>query len=145
MRRSFARQREASGLLDVVSHDIYLINLASAPGETREKSTAAFREEMERCARLGIDKIVMHPGSHLGDGEETGLKRIIEAFDKLIELTPDYKGRILLENTAGQGTNLGFRFCPSADNHQGEQFPGAFRRLPGYLPCGSCRLRSVNP
>ena len=68
----FREQREASGLLDVVSHDIYLINLASAPGETREKSLAAFREEMERCARLGIDKIVMHPGSHLGDGEETG-------------------------------------------------------------------------
>ena len=80
----FKEQREASGLLDVVSHDIYLINLASAPGETREKSMAAFREEMERCARLGIDKIVMHPGSHLGDGEETGLKRIIESFDKLL-------------------------------------------------------------
>jgi deoxyribonuclease-4 len=106
----FREQREESGLKDVVSHDIYLINLASAPGETREKSMIAFREEMERCFLLGIEKIVMHPGSHLGAGEETGLQRIVEAFDTLFELTPDFHGKILLENTAGQGTNLGFRF-----------------------------------
>ncbi len=106
----FREKWQESGILEVVSHDIYLINLASAPGETREKSVAAFREEMERCSRLGIGKIVMHPGSHLGDGEETGLKRIIEAFDTLFELAPDYGGKVLLENTAGQGTNLGSRF-----------------------------------
>lgn len=106
----FREKWQESGLLEIVSHDIYLINLASAPGETREKSMIAFREEMERCSRLGIGKIVMHPGSHLGAGEETGLSRIIEAFDTLFELVPDFSGRILLENTAGQGTNLGFRF-----------------------------------
>lgn len=107
----FREKREESGLLDVVAHDIYLINLASAPGETREKSMIAFREEMERCALLGIDKIVMHPGSHLGAGEETGLQRIIAAFDTLFEQAPDFTGKILLENTAGQGTNLGFSFA----------------------------------
>src|SRR5512137_1497151 len=53
-----------SGLNEVVSHDIYLINLAAPPGEVREKSLVAFLEEMERCARLEIDKIVMHPGAH---------------------------------------------------------------------------------
>src|SRR5512140_1953600 len=50
----FREQRQAAGLLDVVPHDIYLINLAAAPGETRDKSLVAFREEMEPCTRLGI-------------------------------------------------------------------------------------------
>jgi deoxyribonuclease IV len=100
----------ASGITDVVSHDIYLINLASAPGEVRDKSLIAFREELERCARLGIQKIVMHPGSHNGDGEEVGLKRVCEAFDMLFAQVPQFTGKVLLENTAGQGTNLGHRF-----------------------------------
>ncbi len=122
----FRGKREESGLLDIISHDIYLINLASAPGETREKSMIAFREEMERCSRLGIDKIVMHPGSHLGAGEETGLQRIIEAFDTLFELTPEFKGKILLENTAGQGTNLGFCFPHLQKIINSSSFPDRF-------------------
>ena len=99
-----------SGLHEIVSHDIYLVNLASAPGETREKSLVAFREEMERCSRLGITRIVMHPGAHLGEGEDVGIKRICEAFNQLIEQVPDYAGKVLLEATAGQGTNVGYRF-----------------------------------
>ena len=67
----FREQRVASGLLDVVSHDIYLINLALLPAKPGRRAWPPSREEMERCSRLGIDKIVMHPGSHLGDGEET--------------------------------------------------------------------------
>ncbi len=106
----FREKWQESGIGEIISHDIYLINLASAPGETREKSMAAFAEEMERCSRLGIGKIVMHPGSHLGEGEDTGLKRIVEAFDTLFQRVPEYGGKILLENTAGQGTNLGYRF-----------------------------------
>jgi len=122
----FREKWRESGLLEIVSHDIYLINLASAPGETREKSMVAFREEMERCSRLGIDKIVMHPGSHLGEGEETGLKRIVEAFDTLFELVPDFTGRVLLENTAGQGTNLGFRFAHLQAIIEGSNTPDRF-------------------
>ena len=99
-----------SGLFEVVSHDIYLINLAAAPGEVRDKSLAAFREELLRCQRLGIGKVVMHPGSHNGDGEEVGIKRVCEAFDLLFSGTPEFTGRVLLENTAGQGSNLGYRF-----------------------------------
>jgi deoxyribonuclease-4 len=124
-----ARFREewiAAGLRDVVSHDIYLINLAAAPGEVREKSLAAFREEMLRCALLGIDKIVMHPGSHLGDGEEAGLARIVAAFDDLIAATPEFTGRILLENTAGQGTNLGCRFEHLQTIITGSTYPDRF-------------------
>ncbi|HEY6839479.1 MAG TPA: deoxyribonuclease IV [Geobacteraceae bacterium] len=106
----FREKWQESGLREIVSHDIYLINLAAAPGEVREKSIAAFREEMERCARLGISKIVMHPGAHLGDGEETGIKRICEAFELLFDAVPAYTGKVLLETTAGQGSNVGYRF-----------------------------------
>ena len=106
----FREARETAGLHEIISHDIYLINLAAPAGEVRDKSLAAFREEMERCSRLGIHRIVMHPGSHLGDGVETGIRRICAAFDELLSDTPDYPGTILLETTAGQGTNLGSSF-----------------------------------
>jgi len=115
-----------SGLHEIVSHDIYLVNLASAPGEIREKSLVAFREEMERCSRLGIDKIVMHPGAHLGDGEETGIRRICEAFDHLFANVPEYKGKVLLEATAGQGSNVGYRFEHLRAIIDGTAFPDRF-------------------
>ena len=115
-----------TGLHEIISHDIYLINLAAAPGEVREKSLVGFREEMERCARLGIGKIVMHPGAHNGDGEETGLKRIVEAFDHLFENTPAYTGMILLETTAGQGTNVGYTFEHLRAIIDGSSHPGRF-------------------
>lgn len=122
----FRERWEEAGLHDIVSHDIYLVNLGSAPGEVRDKSLAAFREEMERCSRLGIDKIVMHPGSHLGDGVEVGIARIVEAFDFLIASTPDFKGKILLETTAGQGTNLGHTFEQLRAIIDGSAFPDRF-------------------
>lgn len=123
---TFKEKRAESGILDIVSHDIYLINLASAPGETRDKSMIAFQEEMQRCSRLGIDKIVMHPGSHLGEGEDVGLNRIIAAFNTLFATTPEFTGKVLLENTAGQGTNLGFRFSHLKTIIEGSDFPGRF-------------------
>jgi deoxyribonuclease IV len=122
----FRERWAASGLREIVSHDIYLINLAAAPGEVLDKSLAAFREEMERCARLGITKIVMHPGSHLGDGDQTGIKRICTAFDWLLAHTPDYSGKILLETTAGQGTNLGYSFEQLRAIIDGTAFPDRF-------------------
>jgi len=115
-----------SGLHEIVSHDIYLVNLASAPGETREKSLVAFREEMERCSRLGITRIVMHPGAHLGEGEDVGIKRICEAFNQLIEQVPDYAGKVLLEATAGQGTNVGYRFEHLRAIIDGTAYPDRF-------------------
>lgn len=122
----FREQWEAAGLHEIVAHDIYLINLAAPPGETRDKSLAAFREEMERCARLGIGMIVMHPGAHLGDGEETGIRRICEAFDRLIPAVPEFAGVILLETTAGQGTSLGHTFEHLAAIIAGTAFPDRF-------------------
>ncbi|HEX5773837.1 MAG TPA: deoxyribonuclease IV [Geomobilimonas sp.] len=106
----FREKWAESGLHEVVCHDIYLINLGAAPGEVRDKSLAGFAEEMRRCQRLGIGKIVMHPGSHNGDGEEMGIKRVCAAFDELFALVPEFTGKVLLETTAGQGTNLGYSF-----------------------------------
>jgi deoxyribonuclease-4 len=122
----FKEKFAVSGLRDVVSHDIYLINLASAPGEVQDKSLIAFKEEMERCARLGIGKIIMHPGSHNGDGEEVGLRRVCEAFDLLFTQVPQFTGKVLLENTAGQGTNLGYRFAHLKAIIEGSSFPHRF-------------------
>ncbi|HLO24523.1 MAG TPA: deoxyribonuclease IV [Geobacteraceae bacterium] len=122
----FREKLQASGLHEVVSHDIYLINLGAPPGEVRDKSLAGFREEMTRCARLGIGKIVMHPGAHTGDGEETGLKRIAEAFDQLFTTVPEYTGKVLLETTAGQGSNVGYRFEHLQTIIDGSSFPDRF-------------------
>jgi len=94
-------------------HDSYLINLASGKEELRQKSIAAFADELERTATLGIPWIVMHPGSPTGDesdnAEENGLRRIAKAFDTIFERTKT-SVMVLLETTAGQGTNLGWKF-----------------------------------
>lgn len=119
----FRAKFAASGLHEVISHDIYLINLAAPPGETRDKSLAAFRDELETCARLGIGKVVMHPGSHLTDSPETGLARVIEAFDQLFSEVPQFEGMVLVETTAGQGSNLGRTFYELQTIIKGSKFP----------------------
>ncbi len=93
----------------VVVHDSYLINLAAPADEIWLKSIDAFRDEMERCALLGIRHLVMHPGAHLKSGEEAGLARVAEAFRRLFAEGPAGV-TVLLENTAGQGSYLGGRF-----------------------------------
>jgi deoxyribonuclease IV len=122
----FQANMAEAGIAEVVSHDIYLINLASAPGDIQDKSITGFKEEMERCARLGIKKIIMHPGSHNNDGEQTGIRRICECFDILIGAVPEYTGKILLENTAGQGSNLGYKFEQLKAIIDGTSFPDRF-------------------
>lgn len=122
----FRQKFAASGLHEIISHDIYLINLAAPPGETRDKSLAAFRDELETCARLGIAKIVMHPGSHLTDAPQAGLERVVAAFDQLFNEVPQFEGRVLVETTAGQGTNLGRTFEELATIINGSRFPDKF-------------------
>lgn len=119
----FREKCEESGFHEAVSHDIYLINLGAPPGEVRDKSLAAFREEMERCSRLGIAKIVMHPGAHTGDSDDAGIKRICDAFDQLFPQVPEFTGRVLLETTAGQGSNVGYRFEQLRAIIDGTSFP----------------------
>ncbi len=98
--------------LPVASHASYLINLGSSKKEQAEKSVNAFADELTRCAALGIDKVVFHPGSHGGAGVETGLANVVANLDRVIELAGEECAAvtILLETTAGQGTGLGYRF-----------------------------------
>ncbi len=95
--------------MEVASHGSYLINLASAEFELRAKSIDALVRELERCARLGIHKVVLHPGSHGGMGVEAGIETFVVALDAAFERARS-QTRVLLETTAGQGTGLGGSF-----------------------------------
>jgi deoxyribonuclease-4 len=106
----FFEEQKSTGVTVACAHDSYLINLASPDAELYNKSIDAFGIELERCAVLQIPNLVMHPGSHVGSGEEAGLKRIAESFNKLFNRLSDNKTVVCLETTAGQGTNLGYRF-----------------------------------
>ena len=93
-----------------LAHDSYLINLASPAAGSKKRSRVAFAEEYARCGRLGIPFLVMHPGAHLGTGEAAGVDRIAGAITRTLEHQPDNPTVVLLENTAGQGTSIGYRF-----------------------------------
>ncbi|MFW6336168.1 MAG: deoxyribonuclease IV, partial [Phycisphaeraceae bacterium] len=102
--------RRAADRMPVVSHNSYLINLASPDAANREKSISLFRSELERCETLDILYAVTHPGSHVGAGEDEGLRRVARSLDRIHRDLPGVKVVTLLEVTAGQGTNLGARF-----------------------------------
>jgi len=91
----------------VFSHTTYLINLASPDRALRERSMDALVEELERCETLGLLGAVLHPGAHMGDGEDAGLARIAASLGAVHRRTAGFGARVLLENTAGQGTGLG--------------------------------------
>jgi len=110
----FREKRSAAGALPVLSHDSYLINCASPDEALWGRSVTALGEELERCARLGIERLVMHPGAHMGAGEEAGLDRIARALDRVLARPETAGVTILLENTAGQGSALGHRFAQLA-------------------------------
>lgn len=93
--------------LPVTAHASYLINLASPQAAIWEKSVAALIEELDRCRRLGIDGLVLHPGAHTGSGYEAGIAQVAAALDRVHE-AGDSTSRVLLEVTAGAGTTLGF-------------------------------------
>lgn len=105
----FRTRRRDSALGAVVAHAAYLINLAATDGETLERSRRALADELERAAELGLDGLIVHPGAHLEAGEEAGLSRIVESLEAVLAATPAESPRLLLENTAGQGTVLGHR------------------------------------
>lgn len=116
---AFRQAWQESSIGPVIAHDAYLINLASPKQGVWEKSKAALRDEIERCALLGIPALVMHPGAHLGAGEQAGIERIRMAFAEILPETTS-KVRILLENTAGQGSCIGYDFKHLADIMEGQ-------------------------
>jgi len=100
---------QQTGRLPVASHASYLINLASGKQELIDKSITALVAEIHRCEQLGISFVVIHPGSHGGDGIDVGLTRFTMALDLALDET-GAGVTVLLETTAGQGTGLGSRF-----------------------------------
>ena len=105
----FCLARRRSSIAYIAVHDSYLINLASPDVSLRTKSIVAFVEEMVRCHQLGILDLVMHPGAHMGAGTAAGLDQLVASFKEIFQRGPA-DVRVLLENTAGQGTSLGARF-----------------------------------
>jgi deoxyribonuclease IV len=110
--RQHAQRRE---LAAVFAHANYLINLAATNPQFHANSLRALSEELMRADQLGLPFIVLHPGAHLGVGEEAGLKKIVAAIDEIFGRLPKVKTRIALETTAGQGTSLGHTFQHLSD------------------------------
>ena len=107
----FHANMEAGGFRpqDVLPHDSYLINLGNPDTEAREKSLDAFVDELKRCRQLGLVYLNFHPGSHLRKIDETACLDLIAAsLNQALERTEE--GMAVIENTAGQGSNLGYRF-----------------------------------
>ena len=100
----------ASGIDPVVAHAIYLISLASPEERVRILSRAAYREELARCHEAGVPYLVLHPGSHRGEGLEAGIARIAATISRAYDEHPEYTVVTLLENTAGQGDTIGRSF-----------------------------------
>lgn len=109
--RKFRDLCEKHGFMpyQILPHDSYLINLGHPEKEGLEKSRAAFLDEMQRCEQLGLDRLNFHPGSHLQKiSEEECLNRIAESINITLDKTSGVTA--VIENTAGQGSNMGYRF-----------------------------------
>lgn len=106
----FKRLQEETGIATAFAHGTYLVNLASPVESVWKRSMGATRDELERCEALGLPYLVLHPGSHKGEGLIFGIDRIARALDQLHADLPGYRVQVLLENTAGQGNVVGSRF-----------------------------------
>jgi len=118
----FKAAHEKSGGMPVASHASYLVNLASGKEELSAKSVHNLALELQRCAQLGVNYVVLHPGSHGGDGVEPGLARFTRGLDLAIEQS-GVEIQVLVETTAGQGTGLGSSFEELAFILENSKFP----------------------
>ena len=125
----FRRRVRQTKIRPVVAHNSYLINLAAADPVLRQKSIDSLGDELDRADSLGLDGLVMHPGSYTSGTEQGGLEMIGDALGAILGERPHGKTRILLEHTAGQGTNLGHRF---------EHLAAIIDRLGGSSRVGVC-------
>ena len=105
----FTQHRQRSDL-SIFAHANYLINLAATNGQFHTNSLRSLSEELVRADQLDLPFLVLHPGAHLGAGEEAGLGKIVESIDRVLSGLPKVKTRIALETTAGQGSCLGNKF-----------------------------------
>lgn len=115
---------KASRLKIPTAHDSYLINLAAPDEKLFRRSVDAFADELTRADRLGLSYLVMHPGAHVGSGEEAGLARVVAGLDEVHQRVPAAKTKVLVEITAGQGTCLGWKFEHIATILDAVELPG---------------------
>jgi deoxyribonuclease-4 len=108
--RAFLEHRQRGELLSIFAHANYLINLAATNPQFHSNSLRALSEELTRANQLELPFLVLHPGAHLGAGEEAGLEKIVASINRVFRKIPKVKTRIALETTAGQGSCLGHRF-----------------------------------
>ncbi|HJN45169.1 MAG: deoxyribonuclease IV [Vicinamibacterales bacterium] len=106
----FRRLSKELDVRPVIAHASYLINLATPDDTLRQRSRAALGEELDRAETLGLLGVVLHPGSYTTTTEEAGLTRIAESIGAVLDDRPEQQTTLLLEHTAGQGTNLGYTF-----------------------------------
>ena len=107
---AFLNHSQRHELLSIFAHANYLINLAATNPQFHANSLRSLSEELIRADQLKLPFLVLHPGAHLGAGEEAGLEKIIESIDHVFSRIPKIKTRIALETTAGQGSCLGNKF-----------------------------------
>jgi deoxyribonuclease-4 len=108
--RAFAAARAATGIGAVLAHDSYLFNLAAPDEALRQRSVREVVAELERCERLRISFLVAHPGAHCGAGEDAGLRAAARSLGEVLAACRGFACALALENTAGQGTQIGWRF-----------------------------------
>ena len=108
--RSFLDHVQRGELLSVFGHANYLINLATTNPHFHANSIRALAEELVRADQLELPFLVLHPGAHLGAGEEAGLEKIVDSIDDVFRKISRVKTKIALEVTAGQGSCIGHRF-----------------------------------
>src|SRR5262245_36221912 len=108
--RAFQRARSETAIAAVLAHDCYLFNLAAPDPVLRTRSVREMIAELERCERLGIPYLVSHPGAHGGAGEDAGLAHAARALGEVLGACRGFAATVALENTAGQGTQIGYRF-----------------------------------
>lgn len=120
---SFQRRAARFERRNLISHAAYLINVASPDEEVHKRSMDALYDELFRAEALGLSWVVLHPGSHIGKGEEWGIKRVITSLNSVLERTRGFGVGILLETTAGQGSNLGYNFKQLALMRRKVAFP----------------------
>jgi deoxyribonuclease-4 len=108
--RAFLNHSQRAELLSVFAHANYLINLAATNPQFHSNSLRALSEELIRADQLDLPFLVLHPGAHVGAGEEAGLDQIAKSINRVLAKIPRVKTKIALETTAGQGSCLGHRF-----------------------------------
>jgi deoxyribonuclease-4 len=127
--RDFRRRVERAGLGSVVAHASYLINLASSAPALRAQSLEAFGIELDRAEALGLLGVVIHPGCFTTGTEDDGMRLVAAGVRLVLRQRPRQRAMVLLEQTAGQGTSLGWRL---------EQLARIIEHLDGHPRVGVC-------